>query len=113
LGLNVAGYLLGGLEGLGISFFIGYLIYLLQVFILAKRKYTFTFGKAFYKIFGIQFSLGILCFLSSRLLPSPFLYIGGILLISLASYYSFQQLNKRLNLIPLILEKLGKNNSPK
>jgi O-antigen/teichoic acid export membrane protein len=110
LGFNVLGYQLGGLEGLGISFFTGYLVYLIQVFILARRKYTFAFNKAFYRIFIIQFSLGIICFMSSRLLTPLYLYLLGGLLIFLSSYYSFQQLNKRLNLIPLILEKLGKNN---
>lgn len=113
LGFNILGYQLGGLEGLGISFFVSYLIYLLQVFILARRNYTFAFNKAFYRIFIIQFSLGIMCFMSSRLLAPLYLYFLGGLLILLSSYYSFQQLNKRLNLIPLIQEKLGKNNGLK
>lgn len=113
LGFNVLGYQMGGLEGLGISFFAGYLFYLMQVFFLARHKYTFAFERAFYRIFVIQFSLGIMCFMSSRLLSTSFLYVGGSLLIALSSYYSFQQLNKRLNLIPLILEKLGKNNGLK
>jgi O-antigen/teichoic acid export membrane protein len=109
LGLNVIGYQLGGLEGLGISFFVSYFIYLIQVFLLAKIKYTFAFGKRFYWIFSIQFLIGILCFLSSRLLTSPYMYIGGSILIILSGYYSLRELNKRLNLIPLILEKFGKN----
>jgi O-antigen/teichoic acid export membrane protein len=109
LGLNVIGYHLGGLEGLGISFFVSYLIYLIQVFLLAKIKYTFAFGKAFYRIFSIQFLIGILCFMSSRLLTTPFMYIGGSILIVFSGYYSLRELNKRLNLITLILEKFGKN----
>lgn len=108
LGLNVAGYQLGGLEGLGISFFAGYLIYLVQVFIIANRKYTFTFDKPFYRIFGLQFLLGLMCFMSSRLLSSPLLYIGGSLLILLSSIYSLKELDKRLNLLSLISEKIRK-----
>jgi O-antigen/teichoic acid export membrane protein len=107
---NVLGYMAGGLEGLGISFFAGYLVYLIQVFFLAKRKYTFAFDKEFYKIFGIQFFLGISCFMISRILASPYIYIAGSLLIIISSLYSIRQLNKRLNLIPLILEKFRKNN---
>jgi O-antigen/teichoic acid export membrane protein len=109
LGFNILGYQWNGLEGLGISFLLGYLIYVVQVCILAKRKYTFSFEKAFYKIFGIQFLLGILCFASSRLLNSPYVYFLGSFLILFSCYYSFRELNKRLKLIPLILEKLGKN----
>jgi O-antigen/teichoic acid export membrane protein len=109
LGFNILGYQWKGLEGLGISFLLGYLIYVVQVYILAKRKYTFNFEKAFYKIFGIQFLLGILCFASSRLLNPPYVYFLGSFLILFSCYYSFRELNKRLRLIPLILEKLGKN----
>lgn len=107
---NIIGYQWQGLEGLGISFFVGYLIYLVQVLYIAKRKYTFSFQKSFYKIFGILFLLGVLCFMSSRLLNPPYLYIWGLLLVLFSSYFSLSELNKRLGLIPLILEKLRKNN---
>lgn len=109
LGLNIIGYHWLGLEGLGISFFVGFLIYLLQVYYIAKRKYTFAFQKSFYKIFVIQFLLGISCFISSRLINPPYIYFFGVLLVLLTAIYSFRELNKRLGLIPLILEKLGKN----
>jgi O-antigen/teichoic acid export membrane protein len=108
LGLNIIGYQLKGLEGLGISFFVGYLIYLIQVFIIVNRKYTFVFQKTFYEIFGIQFFLGILCFVSSKLLNPPYNYIVGSLIILISSYYSLRELNKRLGLISLILEKFRK-----
>jgi O-antigen/teichoic acid export membrane protein len=112
LGLNVIGYHLAGLEGLGISFLAGYLLYLVQVYILAKWKYSFAFEKGFYKIFGIQFLLGVMCFATSRLLKSPYVYICGLLLILFSCYYSFRELNKRLKLIQLITErfKKGKQN---
>lgn len=102
LGLNVVGYMLSGLEGLGLSFLVGYLLYLVQVFFIAKRKYSFTFQKVFVKIFGIQFALGVLCFSVNRYLPPIFMYIFGSLLIVLSSYYSIMELDKRLNIIPLI-----------
>ena len=108
LGFNVIGYQIGGLEGLGISFFVGYLVYLFQVFLLANWKYSFSFGRSFSRIFFIQFLLGILCFLSSRLLASPYIYFVGSMLILLSGYFSFRELNKRLQLIPLILERFNK-----
>jgi hypothetical protein len=106
------GYQIGGLEGVGISFFVGYLVYLSQVFIIARRKYAFGFGTAFYKIFGVQFLLGIMCFISSRLIGSPYIYIGGSFLVIISGLYSVRELNNRLNLIPLIKEKLKKSNRP-
>jgi O-antigen/teichoic acid export membrane protein len=109
LGLNLIGYQLRGLEGLGVSFFVGYLLYLIQVFIITKRKYTFSFGMSFFKIFGVQFVLGVSCFLSSRLITTPYIYFLGLLLVLLSSYYSFRELNKRLGLMTLILERFRKN----
>jgi O-antigen/teichoic acid export membrane protein len=113
LGLNILGYQWKGLEGLGISFLVGYLFYLIQVYAITKRKYTFTFDKVFYKIFGIQFILGASCFISNRLLTGPSVYIIGSLLILISCYYSFRELNKRLKLVPLIREIIRKNKEPK
>jgi O-antigen/teichoic acid export membrane protein len=109
LGLNIIGYLWKGLEGLGISFFVGYLIYLLQVFIIVRKKYTFAFQKTFYEIFAIQFLIGVLCFISSRFINPPYIYLWGSILIIISTLYSIRELNKRLRLIPLILERLKKH----
>jgi O-antigen/teichoic acid export membrane protein len=109
LGLNIIGYQWKGLEGLGISFFVGYLLYLVQVFIIVNRKYTFAFQRTFFEIFGIQFVIGLLCFVSSRFINPPYIYIWGSILIIISSLYSLRELNKRLRLIPLILERLKKH----
>jgi O-antigen/teichoic acid export membrane protein len=106
---NIIGYQLGGLEGLGISFLLGYIIYLVQIYVLARSKYKFSFENAFYKIFTIQFILGIFCFASSRLLIHTYSYFLGSLIILLSSYYSLRELNKRLGLLPFIKERLKKN----
>ena len=109
LGLNMLGYILGGLEGLGISFFIGYLFYVCQVFVIAKRKYSFSFLGTFIKITGIQFFLGVACFLSSRYISSPYLYLIGSILILVSTYYSYKELDERIGLKKLLTEKLLKN----
>jgi O-antigen/teichoic acid export membrane protein len=103
LGLNILGYQLKGLEGLGISFFAGYLLYLGQVFLIVRSKYGFAFTKTFYTIFVIQFLIGILCFAGNRLISAPYIYLFGSVLVLISTLFSFRELNKRLNLIPLIL----------
>jgi O-antigen/teichoic acid export membrane protein len=109
LGLNILGYQLKGLEGLGISFFVGYLLYLGQVFLIVRGKYGFAFQKTFYTIFIIQFLIGILCFAGNRLISPPYIYLFGSVLVLISTLYSFRELNKRLNLIPLILGIFKKN----
>lgn len=106
LGLNILGYQLKGLDGLGISFIIGFIIYFIQVFILARVKYGFTFNREFYKIFIIQLLFGILCFINIKLISSPYFYFIGSLLIIASSFYSFKELNKRMDLISLIRKKI-------
>ena len=95
---NILGYKFFGLQGLGISFFAGYLVYFIQVFIIARKKYSFNLDKEFYRIFSVQFSAGLLCFLSEKFLDSPYNYIIGSVLIVLSSLYSFRELDKRMDL---------------
>ncbi len=105
LAFNILGFLWGGLEGLGISFLTGYLVYLVQVFLLARIKYAFKFDKAFQKIFGIQFILGLSCFMSSKFLDNKYLYFVGSLLILISCLYSYKELNERIGLKALFTDR--------
>jgi O-antigen/teichoic acid export membrane protein len=104
---NVLGYKYFGLTGMGISFLISYILYLIQVYVIVKYKYEFSFNKQFYKIFSVQLLLGILCFITTKFIPSPLNYIIGLPFIALSSWYSFKELDKRLGLKE-ILTKLRK-----
>lgn len=95
---NLAGYLLWGLEGLGIAFFIGYIFYLIQVFLLTKLKYSFKFEKEFLIIFGLQLSLGIACFGVAKFVIEPFSFLIGAILIVISFVYSYIEMNKRLDM---------------
>jgi len=96
--LNLVGFKYFGLDGLGISFILGYVLYLVQVYIIAKTKYEFKFEKALYNIFIVQFILGILCFISVKMILAPWSYFVGGVLIVLSSIYSYRELDKRIGL---------------
>lgn len=96
--LNMAGYHFLGLNGLGISFMIGYFLYFIQVYIITRKKYDFSFNRLFFKLFFIQFLLGIGCFFVIFFMPTPWAYLGGTLLIGISTYHSFVELNKRLDI---------------
>ena len=100
--LNLLGYYFYGLSGLGISFLISYLLYFLQVFVLVNNKYQFRFSKEIYKIFGIQLALGILCFVITMFVPVPMAYIIGSPFIIISCWYSFTELDKRINIKGII-----------
>ena len=108
--LNMLGYHFLGLDGLGISFLFGYLIYLLQVYFISQKLYTFLFRKEFFLLMSVQVFLGALSFLCSLWMPAPWSYIPGVLLIGLSCLYSFIEMNKRLNLKEVWTKiKKGKN----
>lgn len=100
--LNIIGYKFFGLTGLGISFLITYLLYLIQVYIIAKVKYNFYFGRKFITIFAVQVLLAIICYLNVKFVVSPFQYLAGATLIGFSGYYSFYELDRRLNIRSLI-----------
>jgi O-antigen/teichoic acid export membrane protein len=102
LALNIIGYYYYGLTGLGISFLVGYIIYLLQVFIIAVRKFEFKFYKEMYIIFSVQFTLALASFLPALLVGGKVSYIIGSILFLISSYYSYIELDKRIGIRSLI-----------
>lgn len=109
LTLNIAGYYLYGLTGLGVSFLLGYLLYLIQVFIIAKLKFKFSFNIDYLKVFVIQFALAFSCFLVVKFLDQPYPYIIGTLILTISGGYSLWELEKRIGIKALIVEFKNKN----
>ena len=102
LTINLIGYKFWGLTGLGISFLIAYFLYLIQVFIVAKTKYSFAFTLNLYKIFISQLLLAVVCFLIVKFLDSRYSYILGSILIATSAYYSYKELDKRMGIRSII-----------
>ncbi len=101
--LNLIGYKLGGLTGIGISFMINYMLYLLQVFLIARYKYDFSFNKGFYQIFIFQCLLCFLCFIVVRIFNSTWSYLFGSLLIVISICYSLYELDKRIGIMEILI----------
>ncbi|WP_303317679.1 O-antigen translocase [Flavivirga abyssicola] len=99
---NLIGYNYLGLDGLGISFLVSYICSLIQIYFIANYKYKFTFNLVFYKIFSFQLILGIISFLIIKLTPTPWAYIIGLPFIFVSCWYSFKELDNRLNLKEII-----------
>jgi O-antigen/teichoic acid export membrane protein len=98
LALNCIGYYYLGLLGLGISFLISYLIYLIQVFIIATHKYDFIFQREMYVILFVQLALAILAFTVVLLIGGVFSYVSGSVLLIISVLYSYKELDKRLDI---------------
>lgn len=96
--LNVLGYYYYGLTGLGISFLVAYILYLLQNYFIAKLKFAFTFKREMFIIFFVQFSLALLAFLTALIWKGKIAYITGCLVFLISFIYSFTELDKRLGI---------------
>lgn len=95
---NIIGYKLAGLTGLGISFLIGYLVYTIQVALIARRQYEFRFQSEFVVLFCYQLIHAVACFLIVRFLSAPWSYLLGSVVILSSLYLSYRELDKRMHL---------------
>ena len=103
--LNIIGYYFWGLTGLGASFLITYILYAIQVFTITKLKYNFSFSSNFIKLFGIQFTLGVLSFIAVYVFSDWISYGLGSFLIVVSSWFSWRELDKKMKLKEIFMEK--------
>jgi O-antigen/teichoic acid export membrane protein len=96
--LNLLGYRFMGLTGLGLAFMVGYLLYLIQVFLVSKIKYSFAFDSSIIHIFAVQFLLAVSCFIMVKVLERPYSYIAGAGLIMISARLSYKELDQRLGI---------------
>ncbi|WP_162052636.1 O-antigen translocase [Pontibacter pamirensis] len=110
--LNVLGYHFLGLNGLGVSFLVGYILFFAQVFIVARIYYTFNIEKSFLIIFTNQLLIGLACFIVMIKVPSAYSYMLNILLLAISLGYSYNELDKRIG-IKQILQNFTKRQKDK
>lgn len=96
--MNVLGYYFYGLEGLGFSFCLYFLVHFTGLKIITKNRYNFYFDKEFYQIYFICFLICVGTFLL-RYIETPNLkYSLMAVMILISCAYSWYQLNKKIDL---------------
>ena len=106
LGNNLIGFMIAGLTGLGISFTVSYMIYSIQVYILAKRRYAFSFSQSFNRLYIPAFTIVAICIFIVLWVKSYSSIFGSIIVI-LSFVFSLYLLNKKMDLKTLIARKDG------
>jgi O-antigen/teichoic acid export membrane protein len=104
---NLVGYRMFGLEGLGISCLLAYIVSVIQNYLIVKIKFNFTLDWELLKIFTILFSLGLLFFLLKRFMEESFIPFAAIAIASVTFFYSIKELNSRISIIALLKSKLN------
>jgi len=96
--INVLGYSLFGLVGLGISFIVGYFFGLTIILLTCRRLYGFTYARATSVTFFISLIMIVFVFILSSTLSGIWRYILGTLVLSISGFYSLSKLNQKLGL---------------
>ena len=100
--LNLLGYKLFGLEGLGLSFLGGFIFAYIQTFLIVRFKYSFTYSIDFYKIFSIQLIIAILSLIIIRSENEIPIFLIGIVFIFLSIIFSLWYLDKNTDVLASI-----------
>ena len=93
----MAGFYFYGLEGLGITFLINYVIHFLALKIITAKRYDFNFDSRFYKLFLYCIAICTATFLCLNIQSVILKYILLSVLILISFWFSLVQLNERLN----------------
>lgn len=96
--LNLIGYRLYGLTGMGISFFVSYFITMIQYFLVSNIKFSFTFKNAFIRIYLYQFGLAIFAFVVVNILPQSYAYLIGVILLLFSIFFSWRHLDTQIGI---------------
>ena len=104
--LNMLGYHLFGLSGVGASFSLGFLIYFIQVYLIAQKRYGFSFTKDFHKVYLPQLLFVFVSFFAAISGSNMIKYIVCVPLIIISFIYSLKGLDSRISIISLIKQKL-------
>lgn len=110
LALNAFGYYFYGLEGLGFSFLIYYLIHFLVLKIITKNSYNFYFDADFYQIYLICIVMCIVTFLLGYLEYSLLKYCLMSIMALLSFVFVFYHINKKMELKGIFNSVMKRNN---
>jgi len=105
---NIVGYYFLGLTGLGISFIVSYFVYSVQVYLIARKRYEFSFTTSFLKVYMSQLLMVGAGFALIHVFEGGLRYLLPLLLMALSLAYSLVGLNKRMDVVKAIKSKFGR-----
>lgn len=108
--LNALGYYYWGLEGLGVSFLVYYIIHFFSLIVIVRWRYDLNLPRRLYAIFTLGLILCAAVFLGSRLEASSWQIAALAVLILITCLFSLYQLNQRVDLRDMLSPKKDKYN---
>jgi O-antigen/teichoic acid export membrane protein len=103
--INVIFYKYFGLDGLGFSFFLVNMLYVIQMIYVVYKNSDFSFNNLVLMKFIIYAIIIIISLLSKLFLSNMLSLIIGTIITVITLYYSFWQLNKMMDVLSIIRTK--------
>ena len=108
LPLQLIGYKVGGLRGLGIAYFVSVLLYAVQVYLVTRRRYGIRIGHSSVKIFLIQLPVVTTCLIISLLLNGWQRYAIGMIFVALSIVISYKVIHTKVDIVKFVKHKLNR-----
>jgi O-antigen/teichoic acid export membrane protein len=109
--LNLLFYYLLGLNGLGISFILSYILGIAISLFILRSKYNFSLPVKFYLRLLIAYGFVVLSFLTIYVPNIAYRFLTGIVVLILATLFSLKKLNELMDLRSFIANKIGRQKS--
>lgn len=106
LPLQIFGYTVGGLRGLGIAYFASIVLYTLQVYFVTRKRYDVRIAGSSVKIFLIQLPVISACLIISLFSSGWSRYVVGLVFVVLSTYISCKEIQKRVDVVQFVRNKL-------
>ncbi|WP_044270101.1 oligosaccharide flippase family protein [Bacteroides timonensis] len=94
--LNICCYLSWGIDGLGVAFSLGYLVYMLQVYFIVKRRYDFRLSRNAISIFLFSSLFVLASFAFIKYMAQPYSYVCTSIVMLFSFIYSILSLKKKI-----------------
>jgi O-antigen/teichoic acid export membrane protein len=108
VGSALALYRIFGLQGLGISTLIVYVLGLALTYAVARKKYGFSFSPQTLRLIGIFTLFGVLAFASAYCLHGWRSYVVGSVVAVLCGIFSYVEMSRRVDLKVMVSKIVGK-----
>lgn len=105
---SIVGFKYWGLQGIGMAFALEYLVYFIQVYAIAKKRYNLKLSIDFVKTYAIQLLCVVLCLCVVLSTEGIIKYILGTAVIIISSVLALVGMNKKMDVAAFIKERLGK-----
>jgi O-antigen/teichoic acid export membrane protein len=106
LALNLILYSLHGLNGLGISFILSFLLGSLVSYMVLRKRYDFSFPVSFFRLLLISYIFALSSFLTVFIGNDIIKYLSGALIFILASIFTLKKLNDFMDIKAIIKDRL-------